>query len=121
MLILNALLPPQVDIENTNPDRMVHTFYRIELKGESLRKKSKIVRPSTSLSQNHTGVNIQEHWSTSASSGISKFTREIGEVENPYARERGTKVFILSDPLININSIYRKKRIKALNYQALNL
>ncbi len=40
---------------------------------------------------------------------------QIGEVENPYAREKGTAIYLLSDPLVDINSFYQSERLKALN------
>ncbi len=46
-----------------------------------------------------------------------KTCRQIGVVENPYAREKGTGIYLLSDPLTDINSIYKKERLEALNLQ----
>lgn len=49
----------KLEVFTENPDtildRMVHTSYRVTLKEESLRKKGRIVRLSTSLRQNHKG------------------------------------------------------------------
>lgn len=50
-------------------------------------------------------------------SSAYRICRQIGKVENPYAREKGTGIYLLSDPLVDINSIYKKERLKALNYQ----
>lgn len=40
---------------------------------------------------------------------------QIGTVENPYAREKGTAIYLLSDPMIDINSFYQNERKKELN------
>ena len=40
---------------------------------------------------------------------------QIGELENPYAREKGTAVYLFSNPLIDINAFYKSERIKVLN------
>lgn len=40
---------------------------------------------------------------------------EIGKVENPYAREKGTVIYLLSDPLVDVNGFYQSERLKALN------
>ena len=39
----------------------------------------------------------------------------IGKVENPYAREKDTGIYLLSDPLVDINSFYQSERLKELN------
>ncbi|MFA6944663.1 MAG: glycosyltransferase family 39 protein [Pedobacter sp.] len=44
-------------------------------------------------------------------------SRKIGEINNPYAREKGTSIYLLSDPKIDIHPIYNKKRLEALDYQ----
>ncbi len=43
-----------------------------------------------------------------------EMVKEVGIVENSHAREKGTKIYLLSNPLVDINSIYRRERIKAL-------
>ena len=40
---------------------------------------------------------------------------KVAEIENPYAREKGTKVFLLSYPVKSILPIYRKHRTEELN------
>ncbi len=35
--------------------------------------------------------------------------RKIGEVNNRYAREKGTTVYLLSDPLIDVNAFYQEQ------------
>jgi hypothetical protein len=40
---------------------------------------------------------------------------QIGQVENPYARERGTGIYLLSNPLVDVNLFYQKKRQKRLH------
>jgi hypothetical protein len=35
---------------------------------------------------------------------------KIGEVTNPYAREKGTSVWLLRQPATNVNDLYREKR-----------
>jgi hypothetical protein len=34
---------------------------------------------------------------------------EIGSVEDPYARERGTMVFLCTDPVVNVKEVYRQR------------
>jgi len=38
----------------------------------------------------------------------------IGKVENPYAREKDTSIYLLSDPLVDINKYYQDERLKKL-------
>lgn len=40
---------------------------------------------------------------------------QIGELNDPYAREKGTVVYLLSDPLIDFNAFYKSERLKKLN------
>ncbi|MHB1178580.1 MAG: ArnT family glycosyltransferase [Daejeonella sp.] len=40
---------------------------------------------------------------------------QIGKIENPYSREKGTKIYLLSNPLMNINAFYRSERKTALD------
>ncbi|MGB4401108.1 MAG: hypothetical protein WBJ10_17180 [Daejeonella sp.] len=40
---------------------------------------------------------------------------QIGQVENPYAREKGTGIYLLSDPLVDVNRFYQNERQKELN------
>lgn len=40
---------------------------------------------------------------------------DIGKVENPYAREKDTGVYLLSEPLIDVNNFYKTERLKELN------
>lgn len=47
-------------------------------------------------------------------SGFYKTIKKIGEVENPFAREKGTMVHLLSDPIKDINVIYQKERLEKL-------
>lgn len=39
----------------------------------------------------------------------------IGKVENPYAREKDTSIYLLSDPLVDFNKYYQAERLKKLN------
>jgi len=39
----------------------------------------------------------------------------IGKVENPYAREKDTGIYLLSDPLTDINAYYQTERLKKLS------
>ncbi|MEJ7694188.1 glycosyltransferase family 39 protein [Daejeonella sp.] len=39
----------------------------------------------------------------------------IGKVENPYAREKDTGIYLLSEPLVDINNFYKTERLKELN------
>jgi hypothetical protein len=39
----------------------------------------------------------------------------IGKVENPYAREKDTGIYLLSDPLVDINAYYQAERLKELD------
>lgn len=38
----------------------------------------------------------------------------IGKVENPYAREKDTGIYLLSEPLADINNYYKTERLKEL-------
>lgn len=40
---------------------------------------------------------------------------QIGQVENPYAREKGTGIYLLSGPLVDVNRFYQEERQKELN------
>ncbi len=40
--------------------------------------------------------------------------KEIGEVRNKYFREKGVKVFLCKDPLVNITELYREQKKQAL-------
>lgn len=40
----------------------------------------------------------------------------IGKVENPYAREKGTGIYLLTDPVVDINKYYQTERVKKLNH-----
>lgn len=44
-----------------------------------------------------------------------KTVRKISEIKNPYAREKGTSVYLLSYPIESILPIYQQHRLEALN------
>lgn len=44
-----------------------------------------------------------------------KKVQKISEIKNPYAREKGTSVYLLSDPVKSIQPIYRKHRLEEMN------
>lgn len=44
-----------------------------------------------------------------------KKVQKISEIKNPYAREKGTSVYLLSDPVRSIQPIYIKHRLEELN------
>ncbi|MEO8795998.1 MAG: glycosyltransferase family 39 protein [Daejeonella sp.] len=44
-----------------------------------------------------------------------KTIKKIGEVQNPYAREKGTQVYLLSDPVKDLLPLYQGVRSKTLN------
>lgn len=43
-------------------------------------------------------------------------SEKIGEISNPYAREKGTNIYLLSNPKIDIQALYAKERMKAINH-----
>jgi len=43
------------------------------------------------------------------------YYKKIGEVSNIYAREKGTAIYLFSNPKEDVNLIYRKHRAEELN------
>lgn len=41
--------------------------------------------------------------------------KKIGEISNPYSREKGTGIYLLSDPKMDIQPFYAKERMEVLN------
>ncbi|HUH32662.1 MAG TPA: hypothetical protein VLZ28_01840, partial [Daejeonella sp.] len=59
-------------------------------------------------------IYIDDEYPDDLESAFKKVVK-ISQIENPYAREKGTSVYLLSYPIESILPIYQKHRLEALN------